>query len=400
MLGRSASKCESAAAFLLLGLGWCACANDGASLRQESPTWTVDSIPTLVLGLDDQRPGHDLYRVMAASRLADGEIVVADAGSSELRFFEPEGELQRTAGGAGEGPEEFRLIAEMARTPGDTMIVLSFPPALSWIGPDAAFLRRVRLDPLDWRLPCLLAEGGITPMPSGRLLLRYDVNHGVPGCPALQEGITRHDGLAAVFDPETTTLDTLIELPATERNGPNYRVYGRLLLAAAGDERVFVGETGSESIHVFRGDRSDPTVMPVPFVARQVPAAARTETVRQFRRPDGSTARGEDYDYAGTYPRFGRLLVDRVGLLWVMAYPPLDAPISSWTLTSPEYFPRVPGGFEWVVLDAEGQVRASVHTPGDLFPLEIGDDYMLAVLRDDMDVQTVALFSLDRRSDH
>ena len=66
---------------------------------QTLPIWQVDHAAAFTIGIDDTRDGHALHDVRAAVRLSDGRIVVADGGSSELRYFTARGDLIRRSGG-------------------------------------------------------------------------------------------------------------------------------------------------------------------------------------------------------------------------------------------------------------------------------------------------------------
>jgi hypothetical protein len=48
----------------------------------------------------------------------------------------------------------------------------------------------------------------------------------------------------------------------------------------------------------------------------------------------------------------------------------------------------------WLVISHDGRSVARVLAPGTLRPLEIGKDYLLGVVRDEDDVETVVLFRL------
>jgi hypothetical protein len=73
-------------------------------------------------------------------------------------------------------------------------------------------------------------------------------------------------------------------------------------------------------------------------------------------------------------------LVDAVGNLWVKPFTRQD-----------------PGEIDWSVFDVGGQFRGLVTLPGRFQPMEVGDDYVLGVARDTLDVETVHLFGLSRR---
>jgi hypothetical protein len=90
------------------------------------------------------------------------------------------------------------------------------------------------------------------------------------------------------------------------------------------------------------------------------------------------------------------MIADPSGNLWVMRYPEFMEPTASVQLVCP-YSPAIPQeGSDWLVLDPEGKPLAEVHTPSRFFVLEIGNDYLLGVHRDSLDVETVALYSLHK----
>ena len=145
-----------------------------------------------------------------------------------------------------------------------------------------------------------------------------------------------------------------------------------------------------------RFDGDTLALLPTPFEALPVSAAARAVGIREFERPDGSIVRGNDYLYPEEYPRFGRLVVSRADELWVMAYPQLEEPIGSWRLANTYAFLAPADGAQWRVLAEDGLLLAEVRTPPGLFPLDIGDDYVLGVSKDELDVPTVSLHTLIR----
>lgn len=67
--------------------------------------WEVDSLPDLVIGGGDS--AELFHRVRGITGLPVGGVLVVDAGSAELRFFDSQDELLDRTGGRGEGPGEF-----------------------------------------------------------------------------------------------------------------------------------------------------------------------------------------------------------------------------------------------------------------------------------------------------
>ena len=80
-------------------------------------------------------------------------------------------------------------------------------------------------------------------------------------------------------------------------------------------------------------------------------------------------------------PAYGGLLSDEVGNLWV----------GVWTL-----YPEVPE--QWTILDPAGGWLGSLVMPGRFFPFAIGEDWVLGVETDELDVEYVVLYPLNKGS--
>ena len=145
--------------------------NEGASWTSDQ-AWHLSPEPIAEIGRLDE-PAHQLSRVVGATRLADGRIVVGDRGSGELRFFDRFGQHLATAGGKGEGPGEFSSMLDVTRMAGDTLIVgKGFPPGRqAWFTGEGTFIDQTahdltgRLDPARH-----FSEFALT-LPDGSLLM-------------------------------------------------------------------------------------------------------------------------------------------------------------------------------------------------------------------------------------
>ena len=84
----------------------------------------LDEAPFLALGSGrgEVNEAELFLWVTKVVRLQDGRVVVADAGSSEVRIFQPTGAHQMTLGGRGEGPGEFPGLWSLWVV-GDTLLV-------------------------------------------------------------------------------------------------------------------------------------------------------------------------------------------------------------------------------------------------------------------------------------
>jgi hypothetical protein len=100
--------------------------------------------------------------------------------------------------------------------------------------------------------------------------------------------------------------------------------------------------------------------------------------------------------YPETYPRYGRILTDDEGLLWVMAYPPTTTAVGAPHLTSAFGTAYREPSPDWRVLAPDRGTVARVTMPRPLFPLDIGKNHVLALVRDELGVETLLLYKLDR----
>ena len=70
--------------------------------------------------------------------------------------------------------------------------------------------------------------------------------------------------------------------------------------------------------------------------------------------------------------------------------------VSSWRLSRVISFTVGEGGAEWRVLGPDGSLLAEVRTPPSFFPLDIGRDYVLGLAKDELDVEALQLYRLER----
>jgi hypothetical protein len=373
--------------------------SDVSSEASASASWRVDSIPELQVGGHDNRPEYTLYNVAAVTRLSDGRVVVANSGTSQLRFYSRDGTHLYDVGGEGVGPGELRFIFDLVRASADSLIVFSRDPGLTWYDPSGRYVRSERRDMFGVpNHPCRFGEGGNWKLMSDGTLLRLLVDNFAPEyCPDRPEGPFRWTGLLGIPSADGSSFDTITIMPATERVGINYRVFGHDLLVALASDRIYAGDTESESILALSLDGDTLAALPTPFAARPVPERLKDEDLREVRQRDGTTRFVPGFShYPDLFPRYARLLVDSEGHLWVMQYPiPVEA-FNSWQLALPFGNVVPEGGAFWRVLDTTGLVVAEVVTPEGFFPMEIGSDYVLGISRNELDVQTVHQYRLRR----
>ena len=89
----------------------------------EESRFVLSPEPDLIIGREGAEPAYEFFRIAGVARLSDGSLVVANAGTHELRFFDADAQFLGSTGGRGEGPGEFRGIRGLWVTQGDSLIV-------------------------------------------------------------------------------------------------------------------------------------------------------------------------------------------------------------------------------------------------------------------------------------
>ena len=81
-----------------------------APARAQVGTWTISREPIVSIGGLSDDSLYELSRAESAIRLSNGEIVVANRGSFQLRWYDVRGRHVRSLGRRGQGPGEFRSL--------------------------------------------------------------------------------------------------------------------------------------------------------------------------------------------------------------------------------------------------------------------------------------------------
>jgi hypothetical protein len=353
--------------------------------------WHVDSAAALRIG-GDQADASPLYKVMAATRLSDGRVAVASAGTHELRFYSSAGRLLRSIGRAGDGPGEFRSLFWVGRLPGDSLATWDVSPQrLSLFTPGGDFVRAVTSRSPLGIFP--LARGVVG---DGRVLIA--ASGGTPALDVTGRTSTRGSDTYLLLRPSDGAADTLGEFPGTEQialagadGGFLMRPlpFGRTTLAAVHDSLIYVADSDRFEIRVFslRGHLVGlirAAQAPVPVTAEDIAAYRRT-LVTLGAEGDREAERREQRlldaaPYPATMPAYIALKVDSEGDIWVQA-------------------PQRPGstdGSLWTVFTPDGRPRGTVRLPPGLHVHEIGRNWVVGVEVDSDEVEHVRMFPLVR----
>ncbi|MDX1394680.1 MAG: hypothetical protein R3195_09815 [Gemmatimonadota bacterium] len=350
-----------------------------------SESWSLAATPRRTIGSAAGDPGSQLFQVMGAHRFPDGRIVVANAGTDEIRFYDGEGRLDVAVGRDGEGPGEFGYISSLIVI-GDSIFAYDSDIERMTILSASGDVRGVfRLPPIDDRPPArplgVFADGSV--------LANSPYDFG----PDARQGFQRLVDTWVRLDPRDGSITGRVgEFPGHEFYlGEVNGVFGsqvipfarRSVSAVAGDVFYF----GSQHAFVIDRHGLDGRLLSSFRIARP-PHPATPADLDGFianlveRAPSEEVARRLDDHYRAMplpdrMPAHGRLLVDAVGNLWV------EEP-------SGRFFAPT----TWTVLDPAGQWLGSVGMPDGFTPYQIGDDFVLGRLEDELDVEYVVVYEL------
>jgi hypothetical protein len=358
--------------------------------------WVIDSPPLADIGGEDGGEAYALYQVSSAARLADGRIVVANGGGGDVRYFAEDGEHLRTSGRRGGGPGEFQRPGQIFVAAGDTVLVADpFVRRISVLDPQGTFVRE---------LATTAAGGDVAGFFSPTERFEDGTLLGIRSfSPDMNSTEVQRPDMAVVIMSPSGEQDTLMTIPGSEMrltirrraagSGPD--AIGSISIGrppfrkstsyAVGNASLYVGTQDAAEVRVHGRDgtlrrivRTGATLRPVTpddvsaWIDYEV---ADLDPEQQQQRRDALSA-----DPPGdVIPPYGSIEVDRAGNLWIADFDTRVAPRGRWT-----------------VYDPEGRILARVQLPPGINIQEIADDYVLGIVRDELDVEHVRLYTLRR----
>ncbi len=333
--------------------------------------------------LDGEEP-YLFERVFGATMLTDGRIVVGDDGPKELRVFDHSGVHLETWGGQGEGPGEFGRgqLWGMATLPGDSILVWEYLyPELTVFGPDGECARRFipersRWDHWDRRShlwPLDVTRNGL-------ILAGQDDVHADPADVEVWDaGGGLRGSLGAHSGRESVRGDD---------GGREPVMFGRSVRRRAWGDLFIVSSNRRYEVRAFAADGSLARIVRMDHELR-VPTDAHVEAeiserVSHIAEPADERAKRREMratPVAEHLPAFAAVRDDRLDHLWVYEYEATGE--------------KMPGTL-FTIFDTEGRVLGFFELPERMGILEIGEDYILARVRDELGVDYVQVWPLQR----
>lgn len=353
------------------------------------PRWRPADAADLVIGRLEGRPEEQLYRVNDAVLLSDGRIAVANAGSSEVRIFAPDGSFLATIGGEGDGPGEFRLIADLFVLPGDTIVAWDLIASRATVlDPAGEFVRAVPIEATGGGARALL-EGVFD---DGTMLVGLrERDDFTPG--AVSETITTY----VTWTESGPLPDTVVVLPNSPTlfsevemsDGQQVIMTSQVPFAPAGalivtDDAVHATRQESYEVRTYDGKGELRRILRR-HVARRPLDAELMDRLRRSMSERGGDAKLretalraiDDMPLPDSIPPLRDLRVDDDGNLWIGRT-------------------RLPGDSTrtFDVYGADGRPVATATVPDRLDILHLGAGVLLAGREDELGVEQVALYPL------
>lgn len=374
--------------------------------------WTVDSIPSLVLGSPPEGPPHEFFQVVDALTRSDGSFAVAEDGSSQrVKFFGPDGVFLGSLGEDGEAPGMFRRLESIQLLPGDSVLAFDFWLRRSTLIDPAGRYVRVIPTPLPPDRPLrhqrLLGGGELVGVVQGRgsdtgapglyrgeyTLVRFPLGEGAaelfydptdPGDPGRDPGASGAGGSAG----PAGGVDTLLTFPGPEGfnfpDGDARPLFGRTGSLAVQGERIVYGWADALEVREVTPDGVPVRISRVPdfdlsLSPREIQAARDSFFPSGMDVPPQVARIPRELPAPRRRGAYGALLVDPRGVVWTI---PSREP-------SERNLPVVCQLFA-----PDGVWLGSVRLPPRFRPLEIGEDYILGVMLDHLDVEQVVTLPL------
>lgn len=352
--------------------------------------WAISQEPTLSIGAVEGQDEYQFFGVAGMHRLSDGRIGVVVAGSRNIRFYDQSGAFLAAFGQRGGGPEEFEAPA-LAGSRADTLIVVDRAHhRLTLVHPDVGFVRLARVsDEVGGFLnPSGTFDNGQSVFGGAFDMRRIDeLRNGMNRAHTFYRSCNPDGSMAVDFGDKDGAEFFIKDMEGEGRDSrPAVIPFAKVPEAAVSPDLFFFSSQDGYNVEVF-----EPSGRLVRIIRRTWEPEAVTpehgamhieETVARVGSP---AQEAEIRQYLGAlplpeaFPPHGSLLGDLTNHLWVSDF---DKPGEDSRI--------------WTVFDPEGIALARVTFPQNFNPAEIGPDYVLGVGWDDLNVEYVRMYSLQR----
>ena len=393
---RSGLVLRSALLAMLVLQAGCDRPASGSTPPADSPAtamWSLASAPTVEIGTDEQ-PGRELFRVTGAMRAADGSLIVASAGTSDIRVFARDGSWLRKIGRAGDGPGDFKSPIGVLACGGDSIAVLqrgritlltasgNFARVITLpLGRDGATSATpVSIGPASCDESLWLRRRALPIDTSGMLEQEYSLRR--------LDRAGEHEILS--FPGQVRFRTTVGGSPAMVRipfwPEPSWTAWNDVIYWTSGADRIVRvrRDTAGWINWPWAGDRPDIT-----SAERGQYDATRAELLREDARYAGSVLEWAQLPKRPeTRPSVSRMLSHDGEFLWLRPYPAGTDGLGINALSP------APERERWTILDARGGTVARIDVPSAFTVTQIRRNEVVGVWKDAEGVETVRVYAL------
>ncbi len=333
----------------------------------------------LEMGSLEGAPEHQFFRARDGVRLDDGRLVILNAGTQELRLYDADGGFLAAEGGEGEGPGEYTFPYRVVEFSGDSLLVYDLiQQRFTVVDDDLQLGRTFQAGPGSPNPPRLAGVMGDSVAVAHVPLFRvpdvgFDTVYARVDFWSLHG--SRRDSVVVPFQP----MGHIGPPGQGFVGGP---LFEPLLIVAAGGASVWMGSGGEPQVVEYDGRGRVRRIVTWP--ADRVAVTESDIAAEVDRRVTDSGEREPelrrwyaDVPSAEYFPVYDALYIDRDGRLWVR-----------------EFQPPAEGERRWLIFDLDGRLQARLRVPDSLTFLDIQGSDLLAVHRDEFDVEYVQRWRL------
>lgn len=345
--------------------------------------WRLSAEPAVRIGTVSGDTTQQLYRVVHSRILSDGRIAVVNSGTSEVRLYDGEGRYLMSLGGSGDGPGEFRSPWAVHEVAADSILVIDLYREISVFDSDGRYARRFVPERPEGRVQ---GEGfePVDQFGDGSLLFRSHHRQDPTwvGVHRNQISMVRtlldgsFGGSLGDFDDQTVMY-----------GGLGQYVFGARAREGASDTTMWYGPGDRFEIREVAFDGRTVRLIRLDQPPRPVTGADEAE----FRDATLERVRGTSQEplynrllagseFAENFPAHYDVWTDAAGNLWVQDYQPYTARVDRM----------------WSVFDSRGRYLGEVTVPAGLTVHDIGEDYVLGRWTDDLDVEYIVKYDLEK----
>jgi hypothetical protein len=346
----------------------------------DSGTYAVDSVAEEIFG-SAAETGAVLGVVVGIVSTGSRGVLIADGSDNTIWYREAAGRPFRTIGRSGTGPGEFRRLVRLLRCPSGSLVAVDFGTKFVRYAADGAIRSEIPTPMSAHRFVGCASENA--------LVLQIDGDGRVPE----SLGLHRQASRLVLFTPDSSSERTIGEYAGTtyfySKRG-EYFIDVPLAprtLAAAGSTWLYVMDTDKPVVHAVSLAGAERRAIPVTIQRQPLAPGAFDRAVdeRLATIPVAETRRivapiRSELPEAEELPYVDAVVTGPRDVVWLRSF---EGDARGWRL--------------WHAYGADGSSQGTLVLPSALEVMEIGDNSVLGVLREESGDERVVRYRFRQR---